>query len=72
MSIVVLDSNAVIIHGRGFSDRAVSTAEQGRVLVIPQSVKQELVDDVLDREDAPPNHEAAAREIQTLIDAGYL
>jgi hypothetical protein len=72
MSVVVLDSNAVIMHGRGFSDRVVVMAEQGRVLVLPQPVKHELVDGVLGRDNAPPNHEAAARTIQTLIDEGYL
>lgn len=63
MSVVVLDTNAVIMHGRGFSDRVVSAVEQGRILVLPQSVKYELVDAVLDRGDAPSNHEVSARTI---------
>jgi hypothetical protein len=39
---------------------------------MPQSVKRELVDDVLEAEQAPDNHKAAARDIQTLIDEDSL
>lgn len=71
MTVVVLDANAIIMHGRAFSDR-VRAVETKTKLVLPQSVKQELVDDVLDTEHAPQNHRAMAQTIQKLIDEGYL
>lgn len=72
MSVVLLDANAVIMHGRAFSDRVRAAFEAGNTLVLPQSVKQELVDDVLDNDDAPANHQASAQVIGELIDGGFL
>lgn len=72
MSVILLDANAVIMHGRAFSDRVHAAFEAGNTLVLPQSVKQELVDDVLDDDDAPANHRASAQSIQELIDGGFL
>ena len=72
MSVIVLDANAVIMHGRAFPERVHAAVEADAKLVLPRSVKQELVDDVLDAENAPDNHRAAARAIQNLIDEGYL
>ncbi|EMA48510.1 hypothetical protein [Halococcus salifodinae] len=72
MSVIVLDANAVIMHGRTFPERVHAAVEADAKLVLPRSVKQELVDDVLDAENAPDNHRAAARAIQNLIDEGYL
>lgn len=66
MTVVVLDANA-IMHGRAFADR-VRAVEAKTKLVLPQSVKQELVDDVLDTEHVPQNHRAMAQTIQKLID----
>jgi arginine deiminase len=71
MTVVILDANAIIMHGRAFPDR-VHAVEARTQLVLPQSVKQELVDDVLDTEHAPQNHRAMAQTIQELIDEGYL
>lgn len=70
MRVVVLDANAVISHGRDFPERARAATEQGTRLVLPRSVKQELVDDVLDRPQAPPNHRDSARAIRALIEDG--
>ena len=72
MSIVVLDANAIIMHGRAFPEHVHTALEAGMKLVLPQSVKQELVDDVLDANNAPQNHRNAAQTIQELIDGGYL
>ncbi|WP_273838373.1 PIN domain-containing protein [Halococcus sp. PRR34] len=72
MSVIVLDANAVIMHGRAFPERVHAAVETDAKLVLPRSVKQELVDDVLNAEDAPENHRAAAQAIQELIDEGYL
>ena len=72
MSVVILDSNAIIMHGRTFSDRVRTVVEGGTQLVLPQSVKAELVDEVLDAENSPQNHQAMARTLQELIDDGYL
>ena len=69
---VVLDSNAVIAHGRAFPERVQTAFERGETLVLPWSVKRELVDDVLAKDDVPRNHRESARTIQTLIDEGYL
>lgn len=72
MSLVVLDANAVIMHERAFPERVRDAVEADATLVLPRSVKQELVDDVLDAERAPGNHQAAAQTIQDLVDNGYL
>lgn len=72
MTVVVLDANAVIMHGRAFPDR-VRTAVEGEItLILPRSVKQELVDDVLAADNAPANHRASAQAIQDLVDEGFL
>lgn len=65
---VVVDANAIIMHGRAFPDRVRNAVENGTKVVIPRSVKRELVDDVLTNERAPANHRASARDIQQLID----
>lgn len=65
---IVLDANAVIMHGRSFPDRARAAAREGEKIILPHSVKQELVDVVLAREDSPANHKDSARAIQKLID----
>lgn len=72
MTVVVLDANAVIGHGRAFPARARAAHGRGLVLVLPQSVKAELVDDVLDNPQAPPNHRDSARAIQALVEDGVL
>ncbi|SIR89395.1 hypothetical protein SAMN05421858_4414 [Haladaptatus litoreus] len=72
MSVVVLDANAVIMHGRAFPDRVRTAVEKGSTLILPRSVKQELVDDILANDDAPVNHRASARAIQDLVDEGFL
>lgn len=72
MNIVLLDANAVIMHGRAFDDRVRASSEAGNTLVLPQSVKQELIDEILDDDDAPANHRASAQSIQQLIDSGFL
>lgn len=72
MSVILLDTNAVIMHGRAFPDRVRAAFHAGNILVLPQSVKQELVDDVRANDDAPANHRASARSIQELIDEGFL
>ncbi|KDE58346.1 hypothetical protein EL22_05405 [Halostagnicola sp. A56] len=72
MTVIVLDANAIIMHGRAFADRVRDTVEDGVSVILPQSVKRELVDDVLENEDAPSNHRASAQSIQQLVDAGYL
>lgn len=72
MKQIVLDANAVIMHGRSFPDRARAAAREGERIILPHAVKQELVDDVLAREDSPANHKDSARAIQELIDQGIL
>lgn len=72
MSVVILDSNAIIMHGRAFPDRVRTAVGGGTQLVLPQSVKAELVDEVLDAENSPRNHQAVARALQELIEEGYL
>jgi hypothetical protein len=72
MTVVVLDANAVIMHGRAFPDRVRTAVEGGTTLILPRSVKQELVDDVLVTDDAPANHRASAQAIQELVDEGFL
>jgi hypothetical protein len=72
MSVIVLDANAVIMHGRAFPNRVRTAVEEGATLILPQSVKQELVDDVLAAENAPANHRASAQAIQELVDEGFL
>lgn len=72
MSPIVLDANAVIAHGRTFPDRARAAFGRGETLVLPHSVKRELVDEVLANEAAPPNHRQSARAIENLVDEGYL
>ena len=69
MTVVVLDANAVIMHGRAFPDRVRTAVEKGSTLILPRSVKQELVDDILANDDAPANHRASARAIQDLVDS---
>jgi hypothetical protein len=39
---------------------------------LPAAVKRELVDDVLENEDAPENHRQSARAIESLVEGGYL
>jgi len=72
MSPIVLDANAVIMNGRAFPNRVRKRFEQGNQIILPASVKRELVDDVLRNDDAPDNHRQSARAIQELIDDGYL
>lgn len=72
MNPVILDANAVIMHGRAFPDRVQAAVADGMTLILPQSVKQELVDDVLAVENAPANHRASAQAIQTLVDDDLL
>ncbi|RJX50314.1 PIN domain-containing protein [Halonotius pteroides] len=69
---IVLDTNAVIMHGRSFPTQARTAARQGERIILPRAVKQELVDDVLSREDSPANHKNSAQTIQELIDQGIL
>lgn len=71
MSVVVLDANAVIRHGRAFPDRARAAVDRGETIVLPDAVKQELVDEVLDG-DPPENHRRSAETIQSLVDEGVL
>jgi len=72
MKRIILDANAVIMHGRSFSDRARTAAREGKQIILPHAVKQELVDDVLARENSPANHKDSARTIQELINEGVL
>lgn len=72
MQAIILDSNAVIMHGRSFPDRVRRSVDGGRTVVLPGAVKEELVDDVLAAEESPPNHRESARAIQDLIDEGVL
>ena len=69
---VVLDANAIIMHGRAFPDRVRSAVAEGTTIVVPRSVKRELVDDVLKSEETPENHRESARDIQRLIDEGVV
>lgn len=69
---IVLDANAIIMHGRALPDRARDAVDDGATIVLPRSVKRELVDDVLENERAPDNHRESARDIQRLIDEGVV
>lgn len=69
---IVVDANAIIMHGRAFPDRVRGAVDDETTIVIPRSVKRELVDDVLENEDAPANHRASARDIRRLIDEDVL
>lgn len=68
MSVVIVDANAAIMHGRAFSERVRQAVASSTTDVLPRSVKRELVDDVLEAEQASENHKASARDIQALID----
>ena len=72
MAAIVLDANAVIMHGRAFSDRVRNYQDTKNDLMLPASVKRELVDDVLDNDLAPENHVQSADAIQQLISDGQL
>ena len=72
MSPIVLDANAAIMHGRAFPQRVRVRFEEGDQIILPGAVKRELVDDVLDNDDAPDNHRQSARAIESLIEEGYL
>jgi rRNA maturation endonuclease Nob1 len=72
MSSIILDANAVIMHGRAFPERVRTANERGDRLILPQTVKEELVDDVLANANAPENHRDSARTIETLIEEGPL
>lgn len=72
MTRIVLDANAVIMHGRAFPERVRARTNQDDQIILPEAVKQELVDDVLDADDAPDNHRRSAQAIQTLIKDGDL
>jgi len=69
---IVLDANAVIMHGRAFPDRVRARTEQGDRIILPEAVKRELVDDVLENDDAPDNHRQSAQTIEGLIEEGSL
>lgn len=71
MSVVVLDADAVIRHGRAFPEVARKAVSRVDAIVLPGAVKRELVDDVLDG-DPPENHRRSAESIQALVDAGVL
>ncbi len=47
MNRIVVDANAVIMHGRAFPDRVQAAVHDGKTIVLPHSVKRELVNDVL-------------------------
>jgi len=72
MSSIILDANAVIMHGRAFPERVRTANDRGDRTILPQAVKEELVDDVLTNADAPENHRDSARTIETLIEEGSL
>jgi hypothetical protein len=72
MSPIVLDANAVIMHGQAFPQRVKARFEDGAQIILPAAVKRELVDDVLENDDAPENHRQSARAIEILIEDGYL
>jgi len=72
MSSIVLDANAVIMHGQAFPQRVRARFEDGEQIILPAAVKRELVDDVLENDDAPENHRQSARAIESLIEDGYL
>jgi len=46
MSSIILDANAVIMHGRAFPERVRTANDRGDRIILPQAVKEELVDDV--------------------------
>ncbi|PSP85078.1 hypothetical protein BRC83_03995 [Halobacteriales archaeon QS_1_68_17] len=72
MNQIVLDANAVIVHGRAFPQRVKTRFQDGARIVLPAAVKRELVDDVLENDDAPENHRQSARAIEGLVKEGYL
>lgn len=72
MRSIILDANAVIMHGRAFPERVRTANDRGDRIILPQAVKEELVDDVLTNADAPENHRDSARTIETLIEEGSL
>ena len=72
MAAILLDANAVIMHGRAFPDRVKNYQDTENDLILPASVKRELVDDVLDTDPAPENHVRSAHAIQQLISDGQL
>ena len=72
MAAIVLDANAVIMHGRAFPDRVKNYQDTENDLILPASVKRELVDDVLATDLAPENHVQSAHAIQQLISDGQL
>ena len=71
MSVILLDTNAIIQHGRAFPERVRRAVSRGDRIILPQAVKRELVDDVFDGE-PPENHRRSAETIQSLIDEGVL
>lgn len=70
--VVFLDANDAIMHGRAFPERVRQAVASGTTVILPESVKRELIDDVLAEEQAPANHREAAHDIQALIDEGTL
>jgi len=72
MSPIVLNANAVIMHGQAFPQRVRAWFEDGEQIILPAAVKRELVDDALDNDDAPDNYRHSARAIESLIEEGYL
>lgn len=72
MSQIVLDADAVIMHGRAFPERVRGRVEHGDRIILPGSVKRELVDDVLENDSAPENHRRSARSIAALVEEGSL
>jgi hypothetical protein len=72
MDPTIVDANAVIMHGRAFPDRVRTKADHGDRIVLPASVKRELVDDVLENDEAPENHRQSAQAIKGLIEEEYL
>ena len=72
MAAILLDANAAIMHGRAFPDRVRNYQDTENDLILPASVKRELVDDVLDNDLAPENHLQSAHAIQQLISDGQL
>lgn len=62
MSPIVLDANAVIMHGQAFPQRVKARFEDGAQIILPAAVKRELVDVVLENDDAPENHRHIAKQ----------
>lgn len=72
MAVIVLDANAVIMHGRDFATRVKGRENREDDLILPKAVKEELVDDVLANEYAPENHRQSAHAINELIEEEWL